>query len=179
MSDKEKKNKIKFNKDLLDDYVSYLLRIFENEDRRLNIIESKITRLIGQSGLMISIIAFIIPLFYDKLNCLNLPFKITLGLIFIITILLIGVSIYSASEVLKIHKFNYADCSVETLKKDFKKGQDFKEEYIADLIYSINNNRKLNDIKGTILIKANKFFIYGVYSLIILAILLLLGYYFY
>lgn len=179
MADKGNKNKQKYNKDLLDDYLGYLLRIFENEDKRLNIIEGKVSQLINQSGLIISLIAFIIPLFYDKLNVLFLTYKVVLGISFVLTIFLIGLSIYHSSKIFRIHKYKYADCSVDTLKKNFKKAQDFKEEYISDLIYSIENNQRLNDVKGSILIKANMFFIYGIYSLILLALLLLTAFYFF
>lgn len=178
MSDKGKKNELKQNKDLLDDHINYLLRIFENEDKRLIIIENKVTQLINQSGLIISIIAFIIPLFYDKLNCVNVYIKTSLGSIFIITIILIGISIYIASGIFKIHKFQYADCSEDTLKKEFKKVKDFKKEYISDLDYCISKNRGLNNEKGSILIKANKLFIFGIYSLILLAIMLIITYFF-
>lgn len=177
MLEKEKPQ-LKYNKNLLNDYINYLSRLFENEDSRLNVIEGKISQLIGQSGLIISIISFIIPLFYDKLNCLDLGFKIVLGLVFVLTIIFLGLSIFKASAIFKINKFKYADCSVETLKKNFKKSKNFKEEYISDLIYSINNNKGLNNTKGSILIWANRFFIYGIYSLILLSILLIIGYYF-
>ncbi len=167
-----------YNKDLLDDYINYLLRLFQNEDSRLNIIENKVSQLISQSGLIISIISFIIPLFYDKLNCLDLGFKIVLGLMFVLTIIFLGLSIFKASGIFKIYKFKYSDSSVETLKKNFEKSESFKEEYISDLIYSINNNKALNNTKGSILIWANRFFIYGIYSLILLSFLLIIGYYF-
>lgn len=168
----------KYNKDLQDDYIGYLLRLFDNEDKRLNIIEGKISQLINQSGLIISIVAFIIPLFYDKFSCINLYLKVAMGTLFILTIIFVGLSIYNASEILKIHKFKYTDCSVKTLEKEFKKTHHFKDEYISDLIYSINSNRVLNDVKGNILIRSNKFFIYGIYSLILLAVLLLVAFYF-
>ena len=178
MVEKEDKKELMYNKDLLDDYINYLLRLFQNEDSRLNIIESKVSQLISQSGLIISIISFIIPLFYDKLNCLDLGFKIVLGLMFVLTIIFLGLAIFKASGIFKINKFKYSDCSVETLKKNFEKSENFKEEYISDLIYSINNNKALNNTKGSILIWANRFFIYGIYSLILLSFLLIIGYYF-
>ena len=57
MGDKtEKRNNL-----LRDEYISYLLRLFDNEDNRMNKLEGKITQLIAQSGLIISIITFIIP----------------------------------------------------------------------------------------------------------------------
>ncbi|WP_031445855.1 hypothetical protein [Arenibacter algicola] len=178
MFEKEDKKEFMYNKDLLDDYINYLLRLFQNEDSRLNIIENKVSQLISQSGLIISIISFIIPLFYDKLNCLDLGFKIVLGLMFVLTIIFLGLSIFKASGIFKIYKFKYSDSSVETLKKNFEKSESFKEEYISDLIYSINNNKALNNTKGSILIWANRFFIYGIYSLILLSFLLIIGYYF-
>lgn len=171
MSDEEDP---KFKKEYQDDYIQYLLRLFENEDKRLSVIEGKISQLINQSGLIISIVAFIIPLFYDNLKNLHLCPKIILGVIFLSTVGLIGVSIFKASEVLKVYKFNYSDCSVITLQKDFKKLKHFKTEYINDLIYSLENNRGLNDKKATILIRANKFFILGTYGLICLTIFLIL-----
>ena len=136
MVEKEDKKELMYNKDLLDDYINYLLRLFQNEDSRLNIIESKVSQLISQSGLIISIISFIIPLFYDKLNCLDLGFKIVLGLMFVLTIIFLGLSIFKAGGIFKIYKFKYSDCSVETLKKNFEKSENFKEEYISDLICS-------------------------------------------
>jgi hypothetical protein len=69
---KKKKKRTDFN----DQHVNYLLRIFENEENRLNKLENKITQIIAQSGLIISIITFIIPLFYETLKCIcKLPIK--------------------------------------------------------------------------------------------------------
>jgi len=50
------KKKEQTEKQLSDEYISYLLRLFDNEDRRMNKLESKITQLIAQSGLIISIV---------------------------------------------------------------------------------------------------------------------------
>lgn len=168
----------KYKKTLQDDYIQYLLRLFENEDKRQNVIEGKISQLINQSGLIISIIAFIIPLLYDKLNTLNICFKLLIGVVFIITISLIGFSIYFSSRILRINKFNYADCSPSTVKKEFDKDREFKDEYIDDLIYSLGKNKGVNDSKGTILMKSNRLFVYGLYGVVIQAIILIIAYYF-
>lgn len=179
MTDKKKIVSPKFKKEFQDDYIQYLLRLFENEDKRLSVIEAKISQLISQSGLIISIVAFIVPLFYDNLKDLNLCSKIFLGVVFLTTVVLIGISIFRASEVLKVYKFNYSDCSTLTLQQDFKKLKDFKTDYINDLMHSINNNRVQNNKKATILIQANKFFIYGIYGLICLTITLLVMFFTY
>ena len=61
-----------YKEELHNDFIDYLLRIFENENKRLDVIESKISQLIAQSGIIISIISFIIPFMYDKLSNENL-----------------------------------------------------------------------------------------------------------
>ena len=121
MGDKtEKRNNL-----LRDEYISYLLRLFDNEDNRMNKLEGKITQLIAQSGLIISIITFIIPLFYDSLKCISIGPKILLGATFLVTVILLCISIFYAS-------------------------------------------------KGSILLKSNKLFAFGIYFLVALTIELLI-----
>lgn len=170
---KEKRNNL-----LRDEYISYLLRLFDNEDRRMNKLESKITQLIAQSGLIISIVTFIIPLFYDSLKCINLTLKVILALTFLVTIILLCISIFYASKIFNIKNFKYADCSEETVRSGHRKVSEFKKEYIDDLIFSIDRNRGLNNIKGTILLKSNKFFAFGIYFLVGLTTELLVVFFF-
>ena len=170
MGDKtEKRNNL-----LRDEYISYLLRLFANEDNRMNKLEGKITQLIAQSGLIISIITFIIPLFYDSLKCISIGPKILLGATFLVTVILLCISIFYASKIFNIKKFKYSDCSEETVRKGHKKMPEFKKEYIDDLIFSIKRNRGLNNTKGSILLKSNKLFAFGIYFLVALTIELLI-----
>ena len=171
------KKKEQIEKQLNDEYISYLLRLFDNEDRRMNKLESKITQLISQSGLIISIVTFIIPLFYDSLKCIRLELKITLALTFLITVILLCISIFYASKIFNIKKFRYADCSEETVRNGHKI-LEFKKEYIDDLIFSIDRNRGLNNTKGTILLKSNRLFAFGIYFLVGLTIELLVVFFF-
>lgn len=168
------KKKEQIEKLLNDEYISYLLRLFDNEDRRMNKLESKITQLIAQSGLIISIVTFIIPLFYDSLKCIRLELKITLASTFLVTVILLCISIFYASKIFNIKNFRYADCSEETVRNGHKKILDFKKEYIDDLIFSIDRNRGLNNTKGTILLKSNRLFAFGIYFLVGLTIELLI-----
>ncbi|SNR45454.1 hypothetical protein SAMN04488009_1859 [Maribacter sedimenticola] len=168
------KKKGQIEKQLNDEYISYLLRLFDNEDSRMNKLESKITQLIAQSGLIISIVTFILPLFYDSLKCIFLELKVVLALTFLVTILLLCTSIFYASKIFNIQKFKYADCSEETVRCGHKKVSEFKKEYIDDLIFSIDRNRGLNNTKGTILLKSNKLFAFGIYFLVALTIELLI-----
>jgi cell division protein FtsL len=106
---------------------------------------------------------------------INLYYKILMIITFILAVFFIGFSIYNASEIFNIKKFKYADCDEDTVKANHKNLNDFNKEYINDLIYSIKRNRNLNNSKGTILLKSNRYFATGIYTLIFLIIELLIG----
>lgn len=165
---------MKYKQELHQDFIEYLLRLFENENKRLEVIESKISQIISQSGIIISLVSFLIPFLYDRLvneNCLS---KIIISLLFLVSISLFGLSIYQASKVYKVSSFTYMDCSPNTINQKYKTIEDFKNEYIEDLKKSIENNKKTNNKKATHLINANYFFVFGIYSLIFLSIILVI-----
>ena len=165
-----------YKEELHNDFIDYLLRIFENENKRLDVIESKISQLIAQSGIIISIFSFIIPFMYDKLSNENCLFKVAIVLLFFTTLLLFGISIHNASKVYKVSDFKYMDCSPETVDEKFDSENDFKNEYINDLKNSIKNNKKTNNKKASKLITANLYFKLGVYSLILLSLILVINF---
>ena len=108
------------------------------------------------------------------MKCISIGPKILLGATFLVTVILLCISIFYASKIFNIKKFKYSDCSEETVRKGHKKMPEFKKEYIDDLIFSIKRNRGLNNTKGSILLKSNKLFAFGIYFLVALTIELLI-----
>lgn len=158
--------------------IQYLDRLYENEDKRLEIIESKVSQLIAQSGIVISLISFLIPLMYDKLLEANCIFKILLFMTFMLMLFYLGKSIFEASKIQKVSSFRYMDCSPMTIDQVFDSHEKFNAEYISDLRKSIENNKKVNNKKAEILMNANRFFIYGIFCVMFLSAILMINYYF-
>ncbi|MCG7280373.1 hypothetical protein MHJ94_03595 [Chryseobacterium taklimakanense] len=158
--------------------IQYLTRLFDNEEKRLVVIESKITQLISQSGVVISLIAFLVPFLYERLITSNCLIKVGFSLLFILTVTLLGFSIYTASKIFNVKKFRYMDCDTASVTQNFDTIEEFNSEYISDLKNSIENNNKVNNEKANILLKSHFYFVRGLYSLITLTIILILNFLF-
>ena len=161
-----------YNEILADKHLEYLKERYSYEEQRQSIIDNKLSQITGQSGIIFGIVGLFIPLFYGSLSQLPVIMKIILSfLLFISFISFVGSIIYSAKS-LNIRKFSYSTTSTKTVLKNHQSEQEFVEEEIKDLIYSINHNLELNNIKGTYLNKAHFGFKTGIISIGILSILL-------
>ncbi len=164
--DNDNKN-TKFRKEFLNDYIDFCLRRFENEKNRMIVIERKIYQLLNNSGVIVSIIAIFGTILYNQIT-FSFWSNMTFLLIFLITLFPIGKSIYIARGIFKSDKFTYMDLSPkQTFAKNFKTIDEFKNDYIHDLIHSIDQNKKTNNLKASILIKSNQWFAIGLYFLTI------------
>ena len=62
-------------------HMNFLKTLLDNENRRLELIESKSTQLIGQTGLIFSLLSLFVPLLADKMEGIAIGFKIELILL--------------------------------------------------------------------------------------------------
>ena len=130
----------KFRREFLNNYIDFCLRRFENEDNRMLIIERKIYQLLNNSGIIVSIIAIFGTILYNQIT-LSFWSDMAFLLIFLITLFPIGKSIFIARKIFKSDLFPYMDLSPkQTFAKNFKTIDEFKNDYIHDLIHSIDHN---------------------------------------
>lgn len=144
-------------KEKLELHKAFLQGLQRDEDSRLTLIESKTSQLFSQTGIIIAILGLFIPLIGEKIRppWVQIPFIIFLcfaGFFYLLTII-------NAGKNFDIHKFKYPRSTASNvLNKDLKTGNDFIAEEIRDLLYSIPIHIKLNNKKGSNLLKAHTSF---------------------
>ncbi len=83
-------------------------------------------------------------------------------------------TIIRASEYLNIIKYGYGKRSTSTVNKTFATPEEFQIEEIKDVIYSIEKNTQLTDLKASQLLYAYRFFKLGTIFVGILSVLMIL-----
>jgi hypothetical protein len=144
--------------DVLDLKIDYLKELDKQENERQNTIETKTSQLIGQTGIIFSLLSLFISTYIAKFGDLLLVFQLLLVLIFIFTLLFYLITIYNATKYLNVIKYKYGQRSADTVKNKFKDEEAFKIEEIKDLVYSIERNTKINNQKCDHLIFAYRSF---------------------
>lgn len=146
--------------ELLKIYRTYLIDLRQNQDSRLNTIESKNSQLIGQSSIVISIVALFIPLFINNLNTLNVWVKIPMITLFIGLILHFILTILHASKTLEIDKSKYMTGSTKTITKADRSTTEgtFINNENKDLVRIINHNNKIINRTASNLVYASRCF---------------------
>lgn len=134
----------------IDDKITYLKDIFQFEESRQSTIENKIAQIIGQGGVVLSLAGLFIPLFFDKLDGIDLWKKIVLISIFIISVFFYLWSILKATQSYQINNYKYATGDPNTVIT-YKMEKAFKIVVVKDLIYAckvseISNNHKANKL---------------------------------
>ena len=145
------------NNSELEERIQYLREIFQFEEARQSTIENKISQIVGQSGVVFSIAGLFIPLFFDKLNEINLLEKTLLLLIFIIALFFYLWSILKATQSYQINNYRYANITPETIIK-YKEKNELNKVIIQDFFYSCQVNQISNTHKANKLIYANNSF---------------------
>lgn len=152
------------NSDLekLEHHKSYLKEIENEEENRLNLIESKTSQMISQTGLIFALLSLFIPFIIDKVLDFNFLLK-TLFIIFLaIAYLAYILTITNALKNFNVKNFNYVKKSPITIlikqKLDIKS---FTKMEIRDSLQAINNNAVINNLKATNLISAYNTFRLG------------------
>jgi hypothetical protein len=145
------------DREKLELHKSFLQGIQKDELARLTVIETKTSQLFSQTGIIIAILGFFVPLIVDKLDAplLRLTF---IGLLFIAAFFYLR-TIHSAGKNLNIRKFKYPRSKAETvLDPDLRTVNQFHAEEIRDLLHSIPIHVDLNNKKGSNLLKAHNSF---------------------
>ena len=164
--------------DTLNLKIEYLKALDTQESSRQSIIESKTSQIIGQAGIIFSLLSLFISNYFSKFR--ELPFFIQYLFIslFFITLFFYLVTIFQATKYLNVKKYAYAQRSVSTVMAKYEKDEDFKIEELKDLIYSINKNTTVNNQKCNNLIYAYRSFKIGTIGVGLLSVLLILSGYF-
>jgi hypothetical protein len=174
------KENYKYDKDLSEEHVQFLKDIEQYEESRLLGIETKLSSIIGQSGIIFTLIALFIPLFLNDLNNISLSLKGMYCLLFVVGFVFFVKSILAASSTLKINDFPYARPDINSaLAKTIKERSFFIAGLVKDLITTIEINTAANTKKGNNLMIAHRDFVCGILTMGILGLVLTLQTFFY
>ena len=161
--------------DNLDLKTAYLKALDDQEGSRQSSIESKTSQLIGQTGIIFTILGLFIANYFSKFSTWPLLLQILLIVIFLVSFFFYLATIFQATKYLNVLKYKYGQRSVSTVKNKFDTEDDFKVEEIKDLIYSIERNTQVNNLKCNNLIYAYRSFRVGTMMVGLLSILLILS----
>lgn len=167
-----------FNKKTYKEQLRYLKDLFDYQESRQVTIENKLSQLIGQTGIVFSLMSLFIPLFYKEFLLFGTGAKIVLLTPFIISLYKFLFSIHHSAKSLDISKDNYSTGSPTTVTKNHPTPEDFIEEEIKDLFTSITTNSNLNDKKADKLVIAQQYFRRGIYFFGILVVFLSIALFF-
>jgi hypothetical protein len=157
----------------IENHLNYLKVIFNRERDRDKILESKLSQIRGQSGIIITLTGFYLPLL-SKFSEAEMNWLSYVAFIIVpLNIVLFAVSIYFSRKSLDISKYAYA-ASDENLVFE-QSGISFLQEQVSDLIFIIKNNRLITNKKGTNLIWAHNFFYFGLIGILLLSFLFVLN----
>ncbi|UPK68305.1 hypothetical protein [Chitinophaga filiformis] len=150
-------NYTKVDDDTTKEHLRYLKELIQTENERQNSIESKTSQLVGQCGLIFSLLGLFVPVYFDKFIDFSLAIKIVLLLPFLSSFLFYILAIIKAIENYNITKYRYISGSVQTVINR-KTKDDFINSEINDLLLAIKINTQLNNKKGTNLLHAFRSF---------------------
>lgn len=150
-----------FQNETSEEHLSVIKELVEDEASRLSSIESKISQVVTQSGLVFVLTSFVAPIFNDNLNDLPLYLKLVAVVSFILSFVAYLVSILVASQIFGIHKFIYIRTSPASVIDSPQTKEEFIAKRIKDLIYQVGANRNVINRKADLLIYANRWFVSG------------------
>lgn len=156
------RNTYTYKNDLSSEHLALLTKLKEDEQNRLNSIETKISILLSQSSILFALISFFAPLFSDALNDMNDIYKVIVSLFFSISYLFFLGCILVASRIFGLDKFVYIRQSASSvIDPVFIDKELFISNQVKSLIKEINHTIEINNKKASILIYSNRLFISG------------------
>lgn len=164
--------------DSIDLKLEYLKSLEGQESSRQTTIETKTSQLIGQTGIIFSLLSLFIGNYISKFSSWPGTLQTFLIVFFLAALFFYLSAIFQATKYLNIHKYVYGQRSVSTVKTRFVNDEAFKVEEIKDLIYSIERNTQVNNQKSNNLIYAYRSFRIGTLIVGMLTILLIASGYF-
>ena len=140
-------------------HLDFLSSLAENEENRLNSIESKTSQLIAQTGIIFSLLGLFIPIIMDKASAFQLWIKVILLLLLLIAFFFYLLTIHNALRNYQINKFNYSRPGANNVLEFMNNTvEEFHAETVRDLLSCIKKNAHINNKKGTNLLHSYKAF---------------------
>jgi hypothetical protein len=161
--------------DELDAKLAYLKALETEENSRQTTIETKTSQLVGQAGIIFSLLSLFIANYISKFTSFPGWVQVLLSVVFLITLCFYLCTIFQATRYLNIRNFHYARRNPETVKTIFASTNAFKIEEIKDLIYSLDKNTQINTRKANFLLYAYRSFRIGTIGVGVLTVLILLA----
>jgi len=158
-------------------YLDYLSNLIEHNNNRNEAIENKLSAINRQSGLILTLSGLFIPLFYTRLSELVFFPRLIIGLLFISGFSLLAYSVLKSRSVFKINKFNFMTHGESTLRKGLSK-HDLVKEMVEDSFTILKNNQQIVNNKGSLLIKCNSLFNYGIILISVISLILVFSSFF-
>jgi hypothetical protein len=148
--------------DKLKEHRDFLKNLEEDEQKRLESIETKGSQFIVQVGVIFTLLSLFIPIIMDKASSFNIIFKIVLICLLVSAALLYVLSIHNALKNYRVSDFNYVRPSASNVL-DFKDEtlEAFVAEQIRDYLFGRVNNIHNNNKKATNLLHAYLSFKYA------------------
>lgn len=153
-------------------HLETLNEIYNNEEQRGQAIEGKLSTLINNSGIILALIAFIIPLLYDHSSKINCCLKLIILALFIISLVLIVSGVFIAAKTLNSSNFIYHRISARSILSDTGNRREFIRDKIICIAKFIKANTNTNNARANILIKAQWCFKYGLLLIGVLSLIL-------
>lgn len=162
--------------DIADRYLSYLKELDSYQKERKATIENKNSQLVGQASIVTSIFSLFVPLLIDSFNSINIIVKVCLSILFLGILSHYILTISHAIRTLKINKYKYSNRSTSTITKVNRANTeiDFLNEEISDLVFTVNQNSKIDNIKGENLIYATRSFEIANFGFALLTVLIII-----
>jgi hypothetical protein len=134
--------------ELFEDRLGYLKASEQQEAARLTTIESKMSQLVGQTGIILTLLGLFVSTFLGRASAFPTGFKILLIFLFLVALFFYLATIFHATKHFNIGKYKYGRRDASTVKKTFESKEALQLEEIKDLLYTIEQNTGLNDSKG-------------------------------
>jgi hypothetical protein len=158
-------------------YLAYLDKLSKAHVERTQTVETKISQIIGQSSVVISISSLFISTIAERFSDINLYFRIYLLVLFAIVFLHFILAINHAIKLLLVDKNRYMLGSTSTVTRDERPTTQLKflNEEIKDSVDSINFNAGATNKMASNLVYASRCFRLGIWYLVGLTISILLS----
>lgn len=152
------------------DFVKSLLN---EENNRLNTLESKTAQLISQTGIIFSLLSLFIPIFIERISEQSFYIKITFVIVLVAAFVAYVLTINRAIRNYRVNDFPYSmPHPNDVIKYQKLTKEEFSANEVRDLLYSINQNIGVNNAKANNLIKSYKSFRTGNYLTALLGLFL-------
>lgn len=159
--------------DNLSEKLDYLKALDQQEATRLSTIESKLSQLVGQTGIMLTLLGLFISNYLGKAAAWPSYFKFALIIFFFICLFFYLATVYQATKHFNIINYRYGQRDASTVKKKFGSKESFQLEELKDLMYSIEQNTGLNNSKGDDLMYSYRSFQIGTFLGAVLILILI------